>query len=77
MNIYDIMLYIAIMSIFIMVIVILTIPFRNHLPKQYVCDIMAWHADVDIVRVIGTNNIQGKCKKCGRKVARDSQGNWF
>jgi len=60
----------------VIIFLILAIILRKYLPKWFVCDLMGWHSEVEIYGNDGMSCL-GKCKKCGKYVMMDSQGNWF
>lgn len=45
--------------------------------KSFRCEILDWHTPTDIY-VKGLSVIfESRCKRCGRPIMQDSQGNWF
>jgi len=71
-----ILVFILGLSVFIILITIISIPFRRYLPRWYVCDLMGGHGKVINTGHNGSSAI-GRCTKCGKTVLQDSQGNWF
>ena len=44
--------------------------------KRFFHDKLGWHSPDDSREEAGINTIS-KCKHCGKRIMRDSQGNWF
>ncbi len=44
--------------------------------RKLFCEMFGWHKPGKIRRT-GRDNVRSKCKYCGKKILRDSQGNWF
>jgi hypothetical protein len=44
--------------------------------KWFACDIMGWHLS-PISQGFDGASYYGECRRCGRHVLEDSQGNWF
>jgi hypothetical protein len=45
--------------------------------KKILCDILHWHNGKPDFSKSSFGQIKGICKRCGKKVLLDSQGNWF
>lgn len=45
--------------------------------KSFRCEVLGWHTPTTIyVRGLSTT-FESTCKRCGRLIMQDSQGNWF
>lgn len=44
--------------------------------KRFYHDVLRWHEPIDEWEFDGCN-VHSVCKYCGKKIMRDSQGNWF
>jgi hypothetical protein len=44
--------------------------------RRWFHDVLDWHVDVRVTGFDGCS-MQGRCCFCGRRVLKDSQGNWF
>lgn len=55
-----------------------TLSERNQMSKarEFLCDVLGRHRPNKEIVLSGIN-IKSVCKYCGRKIMRDSQGNWF
>jgi len=73
--IFSLVIMVFIIFIIGILLIMISVPFRHVLPKKYTCDIMEWHS----VITTGHNGVSyvGVCEKCGKRLMRDSQGNWF
>jgi hypothetical protein len=40
------------------------------------CESLGWHTP-DGSLIFAGINLKSKCKRCGRTILKDSQGNWF
>jgi len=74
----------TIMTIIILLLIffLIAVGIRNYLPKWFVCDLMQWHGRIkdqqtNYVHHSTLGDTTGICTKCGNKVHKDSQGNWF
>jgi len=68
-----IILTLLILTIFVIWIALAS--FNDYLPK-WACTILGWHIAPKKPGFDGVN-LFGICPRCGKKVLRDSQGNWF
>lgn len=43
--------------------------------KSFRCEVLGWHSPTNIE--FAGINLKSTCKRCGRPIMKDSQGNWF
>lgn len=44
--------------------------------RRFLCNILGWHRPIEKIGFDGCSMIS-ICKHCGKRILRDSQGNWF
>jgi len=45
--------------------------------KSFRCEVLGWHAPTNIYVGWLSTTFESTCKRCGRPILQDSQGNWF
>jgi len=50
--------------------------FKKEVWPEFWCDIMGWHK-APLRQGFDGASLNGRCPRCGKRVLRDSQGNWF
>lgn len=68
---------IAFSSVLLMLVLLLVMSamFNRYLPGWF-CDKLGWHMSGETWAFDGYN-VKSACSRCGKRVMRDSQGNWF
>lgn len=45
--------------------------------KSFRCEVLGWHKPTTICVSRLSTTFESTCKRCGRPIMQDSQGNWF
>lgn len=45
--------------------------------KNFRCDVLDWHTPTTVYVGRLSTTFESTCKRCGRKIMQDSQGNWY
>lgn len=45
--------------------------------KSFRCEVLGWHKPTEIYVEGLSVTFESTCKRCGRPIMQDSQGNWF
>lgn len=45
--------------------------------KSFRCEVLGWHKPTEIYVKWLSVTFESVCKRCGRPIMQDSQGNWF